>query len=189
MEPTPPADVSERLSRYAALVREFATRVDLVSPRDVERFGERHIHDSLRAVALVDSLAAGPVADVGSGAGLPGIPLAIAGRRRPWRLLEPRARRAAFLEEVARDLDLECEVVRLTAQEAAADPRFAGAHIGAIARALAPPTDAFGLLMPLVRPGGAAIVFVGEAAKLPPEAGEWKPGIAIIRREEHPSTW
>ena len=169
----------EKLAEYAALVRRWASRLDLVSPGDLERFEERHIADSLRLAPLLDGLAEGPCIDVGSGAGLPGIPLAMARPDRPWRLLEARARRAAFLEEVVRALDLTCEVVHETAEHAAGG-RFRGAHALGVARALAPPGEALSLVAPLVRPGGMTAVFVGSRAELPPRAALWTPGIAII---------
>jgi 16S rRNA (guanine527-N7)-methyltransferase len=178
---TPGPGVVERgLADYAGLVREWAARVDLVAPGDLDRFESRHIADSLRLLRLLRSLPPGPAVDVGSGAGLPGVPLAIADPSRPWRLLEPRRMRLAFLEEVVRALALDCEVVALTAERAAEDPRLRRAHVLAVARALAPPAAAFRLLGPLVAPGGVAAVFVG-ARELPPGAEEWAQGVAIMR--------
>jgi 16S rRNA (guanine527-N7)-methyltransferase len=170
-----------KLDGYAALVRHWAPRLDLVSPGDLERFEERHIADSLRLAPLLDELPEGPCIDVGSGAGLPGIPLAIARPGRRWRLLEPRGRRAAFLEEVVRSLDLTCEVVPLNAAQASGDRRFRGGHALGAARALAPPAEALSLVAPLVRRGGVTALFVGSGAQLPPRAALWAPGIAIIR--------
>lgn len=175
-----------KLSDYEDLIRRWAGRLDLVSPRDLDRLHERHIADSLRALELVLDAPEGPCIDVGSGAGLPGIPLAIASGRH-WRLLEPRSKRAAFLDEVVRDLDLDCEVLRLTAAAAARHPRLGGVHPVAIARALAPPATAFGLLAPLVMPGGRAVVFHGSEAELPPGAERWAPGLATIVVPTHPS--
>ena len=165
-----------KLATYEALVRYWAPRLDLVSPSDLERFSQRHIADSLRVLELVEAAPEGICADVGSGAGLPGIPLAVASGRR-WRLLEPRSRRAGFLEEVVRQLDLDCEVLRLTAEEAARDPALR--HVLVTARALAPPIAAFALVEPLLEPGGRAVVFHGPGAKLPPGCEAWSDGIAI----------
>jgi 16S rRNA (guanine527-N7)-methyltransferase len=174
--------VNESLAGYAELVRAWGSRLGLVSEGDLARFRERHIDDSLRLLPLLDSLPSGPAVDVGSGAGLPGIPLAIARPERAWRLLEPRRRRAAFLEEVVRELALgNCEVVVATAEEAARDPRLAHAHALATARALASPQQAPALLLPLVTVGGTAAVFVGRGDRLPPEAEEFVPGIGILR--------
>jgi 16S rRNA (guanine527-N7)-methyltransferase len=112
---------------------------------------------------------------------LPGIPLAIARPERAWRLIEPRERRAAFLEEVVRELDLDCQVVVSTAEEAAGDRRFAGAHVLTTARALAVPGVALTLLLPLTAPGGVAAVFIGSEAQVPQHAEEWQEGLAIVR--------
>lgn len=171
-----------KLTIYAELVRSWAPRLDLVAPGDLERFESRHIDDSLRLLPLLEDLPPGPCVDVGSGAGLPGIPLAIASRRH-WRLLEPRARRAAFLEEIVRKLDLDCEVLPLTAEAAASQSHLAQGHVLATARALATPVTAFKLLLPLVAPGSIAAVFVGESAEIPPGAEEWAPGIATMTLE------
>jgi 16S rRNA (guanine527-N7)-methyltransferase len=172
---------SERLRAYAELVRRWAPRLDLVAPGDLERFESRHVSDSLRILSLLDSLPPGPCVDVGSGAGIPGIPLAICRPQRRWRLLEPRRRRASFLEEAVRVLDLNCEVLVLTAEEAAAGP-LSGAHVLAIARALAAPERALELLLPLVGDRGVAAVYVGGGGRIPAKAEEWGRGIAIIRR-------
>jgi 16S rRNA (guanine527-N7)-methyltransferase len=174
--------VNDALTAYAELVRGWGPRLGLVSDRDLDRFRERHVDDSLRLLPLLDSLPPGPSVDVGSGAGLPGIPLAIARPERGWRLLEPRRRRAAFLEEAVRALALDnCEVVTVTAEEAGRDPRLARAHALAAARALAPPRHAFELLLPLVAAGGTAAVFVGKGGGVPPETEEFAPGIVILR--------
>jgi 16S rRNA (guanine527-N7)-methyltransferase len=174
-----------KLAAYAALVRRHAGRVDLVSPRDLERFEERHIHDSLRLLPLLEELPPGPCVDVGSGAGLPGIPLALAAPRRRWRLLEPRRKRAAFLEEVVRELDLACDIFPLSAEEAAREPSLRRTHVLATARALAPPPRAFRLLRPLVEAGGSSVVFAGKDAPIPAEAEWWRPGLArLVSRQE-----
>ena len=181
-------DLSARLDAYAAVVAAWAPKLDLISPGDLPRFRERHIDDSLRARPLVDKLPPGPAVDVGSGAGLPGIPLALADPSRSWRLLEPRARRAAFLEEVVRELELDCEVSRMTAEDAARAQGWAGAHVAATARAVAPPPDAFRLLRPLLRPGGVAIVFAGKDFPAPPETRVFDPGILYCVRNDSKGT-
>jgi 16S rRNA (guanine527-N7)-methyltransferase len=175
------SDSGDALAGYAQLIRRWAHRIDLVAPGDLDRLEDRHIADSLRLAPLLDDLPGGPCADVGSGAGLPGIPLAIVRPERSWRLIEPRRRRAAFLEEAVRQLRLDCEVIVASAEEAAADPRLDRAHALVTARALAPPEHALGLMMPLVVEGGVAAVYLGEAAVVPPESEEWVPGVAIIR--------
>ncbi len=174
-----PADL---LRVYARLVRKWAPRLDLVSPRDLERFEERHVEDSLRAVPLLDELPEGRCVDVGSGVGLPGIPLAIARPARRWTLLEPRQRRAAFLEEVVRELGLACDVVALTAEAAARDQGLAEGHVLATARALAAPAEVTGLTEPLLVRGGTTLIFSGSTPVVRHDAVEWAPGLTIMRK-------
>jgi 16S rRNA (guanine527-N7)-methyltransferase len=177
-----PHEAEAALEAFASILRRYAGRVDLVSPGDLDRLESRHIADSLKGLDPVKEAPAGLAVDVGSGAGMPGIPLAIASGR-AWRLLEPRRRRAAFLEEVVRELSLECEVLRLTAQEASRDPALAGAHSIATARAVADPAGSFGLLLPLVAAGGRALVWMGKTSEIPPETQEVAPGVAMMTRE------
>jgi 16S rRNA (guanine527-N7)-methyltransferase len=176
-----PHDAAPALQEFVAILRRHAGRVDLVSPGDLERFESRHIEDSLKALPAVEQAPPGPAVDVGSGAGLPGIPLAIASGR-AWRLLEPRRRRAAFLEEVVRELALDCEVLMTTAEAAARDPALAGRHAIATARAVTGAAAAFPLLIPLVAPRGRALVWVGRGAEISPETREVAPGVAMMER-------
>ena len=115
------------------------------------------LDDALRAVRVVEGVA-GPVVDVGSGGGTPGIPLASALPDRAFTLLEAERRKCEFLERVAAELD-NVEVVRGRAEEQQAD-KFGVA----VAKALAKPPVAAELCLPLVRPGGIAVIWVGENA-------------------------
>jgi 16S rRNA (guanine527-N7)-methyltransferase len=113
------------------------------------------VEDSLRAVSLLAGLG-DPVVDVGSGGGAPGIPLAAALPDREFVLLESQRRKCAFLERWAPP---NARVVCGRAEDQASD--WAGA---ALAKALAPPPVAAEWCLPLVRPGGAVVLYVGPAA-------------------------
>ena len=177
---TLPRDRDSRLDAYCALVSQWSSKLDLVAPADLPRFRERHVADCLRLMPLLANIPPGPAVDVGSGAGLPGIVLALALPGRAWRLLEPRSRRVAFLEHVIRELEIHnAEVISTTAQQA--PPWLLRAHSFAVARAVAPPARALTLLPPLVKSGGTAAVFVGKTGQTPPGAQEWEPGIAVLR--------
>ena len=167
-----------RFALYSELIRRFSGRLDLVAPGDLDRFEERHLEDSLRALPYAKAAPPGRAVDVGSGAGLPGIPLAIADPGRAWVLLEPRQRRAAFLEEVVRELDLaNVEVVAETAEGLAG--RLGPVHSFATARALSPPQAAIRLLRPLVTAGGTILVFVGEGESAMKDV-EVEPGLVKL---------
>jgi 16S rRNA (guanine527-N7)-methyltransferase len=126
--------------------------------------------DDARRVLLVDSLRAlelaraveGPIVDVGSGGGAPGIPVAHSLPEREIVLLEAEQRKCEFLERWAPP---NARVVWGRAEEQATD--WAGV---ALAKALAPPPVAAEWCLPLVRPGGIAILWVGETAEPEPIA-------------------
>jgi 16S rRNA (guanine527-N7)-methyltransferase len=119
------------------------------------------LDDSLRAIDLVRAHD-GPVVDVGSGGGAPGIPLACALRDREVVLLEAEQRKCDFLERWA---PRNARVVWGRAEEQRTD--WAGV---ALAKALAAPPVAAEWCLPLVRPGGIAILWVGETAAPEPVA-------------------
>lgn len=173
--------MNEKLELYAELVRSYAPRLNLISSSDLDQLEQRHIGDCLRLVPLVDELPPGPCVDVGSGAGLPGVPLACIVPDRRWVLLEPRSKRAAFLEEVVRQLALDATVVCARAEEASLQRQHRGSYVLATARAVAPPPDAFDLLRPFLSPGGVAAVFLGRGTTPPPDAELWREGVAIVR--------
>ena len=115
------------------------------------------LDDALRALPLLEPFA-GAVVDVGSGGGSPGIPLAAALPERPFTLLEAERRKAAFLERFVGALP-NVEVVWGRAEEQPTD-----AFGVALAKALAKPPVATELCLPLVAPGGAAILWLGREA-------------------------
>jgi 16S rRNA (guanine527-N7)-methyltransferase len=120
-----------------------------------------HVEDALTALPL---LGEGPVVDVGSGGGSPGIPLAAARPDLPFSLLEATGRKCAFLRRWAAQLP-NVDVVCARAEEHAAG---AGrdAYGTAVARALAPPPVAVEWCLPLVRQGGRLVLFTTEGANL-----------------------
>jgi 16S rRNA (guanine527-N7)-methyltransferase len=117
------------------------------------------LDDALRAAPLVDRVP-GPVIDVGSGGGTPGIPLASALPERAFTLLEAERRKCEFLERVSAELP-NVAVVWGRAEEQQTD-----AFGVALAKALAKPPVAAELCLPLVRPGGLAILWVGESVEV-----------------------
>jgi 16S rRNA (guanine527-N7)-methyltransferase len=117
------------------------------------------LEDSLRAVELVRRYE-GPIVDVGSGGGAPGIPLAHALPGREVTLLEAIRRKCDFLERWTRELP-NLRVVCGRAEEQPVD-----AYGVAVAKALAPPPVAAEWCLPLVVSGGAAVLFVGGTAQL-----------------------
>jgi 16S rRNA (guanine527-N7)-methyltransferase len=137
-----------------------------------------HLEESLAALPFVERYP-GPVVDVGSGGGAPGLPIAAALPDREVVLLEATRRKCDFLEAIVRDLP-NVRVVCGRAEEQEIE------QFGvAIAKALAPPPVAAEWCLPLVAAGGAAILFVGpsaDAAAVGPVSAQLGGG----EPEEHP---
>ena len=115
------------------------------------------LDDALRAVALVSRFD-GAVVDVGSGGGSPGLPLAVELPARAFTLLEAERRKCRFLERFAGEL-ANVEVIWGRAEQQPVDT-----YGVALAKALAKPPVAVELCLPLVAPGGAAVLWLGESA-------------------------
>lgn len=150
---------------YAHLLATVALDRGLIGPREVPRLWERHL---LNCAVLGEALEPGcSVADVGSGAGLPGIPLAIARPDLVITLVEPMLRRATFLEEAVAALGLErVEVVRSRAEQLHGLRRFPVVT----SRALAPLERLLDWCVPLVAPGGAVVAMKGSTVRAEVEA-------------------
>jgi 16S rRNA (guanine527-N7)-methyltransferase len=173
-----------RLDRWLAAV--LATP-GLTAIRDLDEARAMLLDDALRAVEPIARFE-GPIVDVGSGGGSPGIPLAAALPDREVTLLEANGRKASFLERAAAEFP-NVLVVRGRAEEQETDSFGV-----ATAKALAKPPVAAEWALPLVRPGGGAILWVGETADLealeqvagqlgaaPPEA---EAGLVVLRKLE-----
>jgi 16S rRNA (guanine527-N7)-methyltransferase len=158
-----------RLGRLVELLAAAPLNVTSVAAGDA---WARHVEDALAGAALVAAAPAGALVDVGSGGGIPGIPLALAFPSRHVVLLEAASRKAAFLREVVAVLPVPNAEVRAARSEehAAADGR--DAYAVATARALAPPAVALELCLPLVAPEGVFVLYTGavDAARLEPVA-------------------
>lgn len=150
---------SERLElaeRYAAWLADAGVVRGLIGPREVPRLWDRHL---LNCAVLQEAVPAGvSVADIGSGAGLPGLVLAVARPDLQITLVEPLLRRTTFLEEVVADLGLDhVEVVRGRADVLHGDRRFDVVT----SRAVAPLDRLLDWSMPLVAPEGALVAMKG----------------------------
>ena len=144
--------VAERLATLLATV---GVERGLLGPREAPRLWDRHL---LNCAVLTDLLPEGAdVCDVGSGAGLPGLVLAV---RRPdlrVTLVEPLLRRSEFLTEAVQTLGLDQVVVRRARAEELAGTRFSFVT----ARAVAPLPRLLSWCLPLVRPGGSLLLMKG----------------------------
>jgi 16S rRNA (guanine527-N7)-methyltransferase len=154
------------LDRFVQLLADVAAPRGLVGERDPARIRTRHVEDSLRALPHLRD--ARRCTDLGSGAGLPGIPLAIARSQIRFRLVEARARRVAFLELAVAELALEnVDVLQARAEELGMALQTTEATDACTARALADLAGAWALARPLLVPGGRLIYFAGASFEVP----------------------
>lgn len=142
--------------RYVEHLATSGVERGLVGPREGPRLWQRHVLNCALLAPLVPAGAA--VIDVGSGAGLPGIVVALARPDLRVVLVEPLLRRTTWLEEVVADLGIDVEVVRARAQECDRDAD------AVLSRAVAPLERLLGWCLPLVRPGGQVLALKGSSA-------------------------
>ncbi|MGF1429169.1 16S rRNA (guanine(527)-N(7))-methyltransferase RsmG [Kitasatospora sp. LaBMicrA B282] len=146
--------------RYAELLATAGVQRGLIGPREVPRLWDRHV---LNCAVLAELLPAGAtLCDVGSGAGLPGIPVALARPDVSVTLLEPLLRRTTFLEEVVRELGL----ANVTVLRGRAEEMVGKVSVDIVtARAVAPLDRLAGWGMPLLRPYGQMLALKGDTAE------------------------
>ncbi|MFE7855008.1 16S rRNA (guanine(527)-N(7))-methyltransferase RsmG [Streptomyces sp. NPDC057403] len=147
--------------RYAELLAEAGVQRGLIGPREVPRLWERHL---LNCAVLSEVVPEGvTVCDVGSGAGLPGIPLALVREDLKITLLEPLLRRTNFLTEVVELLGLDhVTVMRGRAEEVMG--KLPSVHV-VTARAVAPLDRLAAWGIPLLRPYGEMLALKGDTAE------------------------
>ena len=161
---TRPSVFGERLplaERYAEHLATTGVEWGLVGPREASRVWERHILNCAVVADLIPPAAR--VLDIGSGAGLPGIPLALARPDLRVVLVEPLARRVEWLRAVLADLELPVEVERGRAEDTPIRRRWEGADV-VTSRAVAPLHRLAAWCLPLVRPGGMMLAVKGMSA-------------------------
>ena len=159
------------LTKFGLLVYEHADRFSLISKKDRSSLFTRHILDSLNPASLFDRPPTSAL-DVGSGAGFPGIPLAVLWPETRITLVESREKKAAFLERAVRELELKnAGVVPTRVEDLAAgswthartsseEPGFDSVFI----RALASLPKLLGLVGPMCAPGAHWVYFLGKSS-------------------------
>ncbi len=158
------------LARYVELLANAPLNV--TGTREPGELWRSHVRDALTLLPLLPPGAARLV-DVGSGGGLPGVPLAIARPDLEVVLLEATARKAAFLEAVAERLELRrVRVVAARAEEAGHDPALRGRFDVATCRAVGPLREIAEYALPLLAAGGVLLAPKGEHALDEVEAAE-----------------
>lgn len=146
----------ETLRLFADHIVQWGEELGLVGPRELERLWTRHI---LNSALLARKVPAGTLADVGSGAGFPGLVVAAMRPEVHCTLIEPLGRRATWLEEEAQRLNLTNVTVM---NERAEDVRDAVSVDSVTARAVSALKTLVPLCVPLVKPGGQLLLMKGQ---------------------------
>ncbi len=174
-------ETSAALERFAALLLRWNRTVNLVARKDEQRLWERHIADSLQLAALMQPVSERAI-DLGSGAGFPGLPLALATGVH-FDLIEADQRKAAFLREAARVTGASALVHATRIETARIDPAPL-----ITARALAPLPKLLGLAAPLLKAGGICLFLKGAnvQAELTDAATQWHMDVDILPSQTAP---
>jgi 16S rRNA (guanine527-N7)-methyltransferase len=167
-------DRSPLARRFAEHLVTSGVERGLLGPREAPRVWDRHVLNCAVVAELMPDGAR--VVDIGSGAGLPGIPLALARPDLRIVLVEPLARRVEWLREVVADLELAVEVERGRAEDVVVRRRWEGADV-VTARAVAPLARLAGWSLPLLRTGGRLFAVKGSSA-----AAEIQRDASTVRR-------
>jgi 16S rRNA (guanine527-N7)-methyltransferase len=179
-----PAQAAALLAQYAALLRQWNPRINLVAPATLNTLESRHWEDCAQ---LIQYLPEAPthILDVGSGAGLPGLVVAALTPQHAVALCESDQRKAAFLHTAVQTLALKnvavyaCRVEQLTSQPGFVAPALI------TARAFAPADKILKLTAPLLAPGGQWLLLKGQAVDVELRTCETLFPMTITR---HPST-
>jgi len=157
----------QRLGRYLQLLLEANRRFNLTAVREPEAAWRRHIIDSLTVLPGLEPLAPGAgVIDVGSGGGLPGIPLAIARPELSMTLLEATGKKAKFLQSCITDVPLaNVQVVNARAEQAGQDEAHRERYDAVVCRAVGPMRELLEYTLPLARLGGVLLAMKGPSVE------------------------
>lgn len=152
---------AERFEKYFDLVSEANSKFNLTAITDTEGFDSKHFYDSLAAYGYVKN--ARSVCDMGSGAGFPGIPLAIVCPDVSFTLVDSLKKRTDFLDACIKELGLSnCKAVHARAEEHASSHREE--YDACTSRAVAPLNTLAELCTPLIKKGGLFLAYKGKNA-------------------------
>lgn len=159
----------ERFETYQEVLTDWAERVSLTAIKDSEGIQRRHFLESAALISVLAqeglTLKEKSLIDVGSGAGIPGLPLKIVEPSIRLTLVEAKQRKAEFLEALLPNLGMsDVTVVSRRAEETGRDPRHREQYDFAVAKALAPLRTLLELATPLLRMGGILIAPKGQEA-------------------------
>ncbi len=161
------------LALYERELVDWNMRFNLTAIRDPQEIHTKHFLDSLTCLQAMREYTTGKLVDVGTGAGLPGIPLKIMLPKMHLTLVESVGKKAEFCRHVVKILDLPgVQVVQERAETLGQDPHFREHYDWAVARAVAILPVLAEYLLPLVRVGGCMLAMKGESGPAEAHAAE-----------------
>ncbi len=180
----------EQLLQYVSLLQRYNQKLNLISRKDIQNIWENHIYPSLLVNNFVDLPLGVAVADLGSGGGLPGIPLKIIRPDLNLVLIDSSLKKTAFLRQVIHILDIQSAAVmqvrvHLRKEVDLLDHQFEAV----LARAVAGFQELWSLAKPLLKRGGFLLAWKGESdlAELPAESAKMAVDYQVQRIPE--SLW
>lgn len=165
--------LAEKMRRYHELLMDWNTRMDLTAVTEAEEMLDRHYMDSLMPLTVPGLLpTGGTIIDVGTGAGFPGLPLALACPDAQVTLLDAQQKRLTFLQAVVDELHVDnVTLVHARAEDGARQKELRERFDVAVARAVAPASVLAEYLLPYVKVGGKALFWKGPALTEELESG------------------
>ncbi len=156
----------ERIHVYFQMLKEWNTRMDLIAQMSDEEIIDRHFVDSLTVLKTELLPDAGKVIDVGTGAGFPGMVLAMMRENLSVTLMDAQMKRLKFLSAVQEACGIRnVEIIHGRAEELGRRKEYREAYDAAVARAVAPLSVLCEYLLPFVRMGGCALCWKGPAIR------------------------
>ena len=153
-------EACDKFVAYYDLLVDWNTRMNLTAITEKEEVAKKHFADSLAALPYLSDGAR--VADVGTGAGFPAIPLLIMNPTLNMTLVDSLNKRVTFLRTVLETLQLQAECVHARAEDFGRDPAFRGQFDATLSRAVAALPTLLELTVPLLKVGGKAYCYKGD---------------------------
>ena len=156
-------EACDKFVAYYDLLIDWNTRMNLTAITEPEEVVKKHFYDSLAALPYLSD--GEKVADVGTGAGFPAIPLLIMNPTLRITLVDSLQKRLTFLEEVLKTLELSAEIVHARAEDFGRDPKYRAQFDATVSRAVASLPVLLELTVPLLRVGGKAYCYKGDVSE------------------------
>jgi 16S rRNA (guanine527-N7)-methyltransferase len=163
----------DQFERFLSELQKWNRRINLTAAKTPEELVTRHVLDSLAGLTVLSELPSGShIADLGSGAGFPGLPIKIARPDSQMTLIEPRQKRAAFLTTVCALLKLQnVEIIAANVDPKRTPTELVGRFDAVLIRAVADPQVAQAIAAPLLKADGMIVIWASsqQAAGAGPE--------------------